>query len=223
MADTKVFFRNATLDDLPEILRVEESWPEEGRAGADKFISRIERFGQGFLLPHFIDPEGKELIVATISSMPMHYAPEQVTEIQSWNQVTNGGYLHDAAPANWNALYIVSGVIGYQYRGSNIFAPSVLRIVELAHALGKRFVLAGAVIPGYRKFCEKNGGMPAFEYCRTRRGNHLVDPLLAMYEGIGFSVPDARHVIPEYYPDDASKNYAAIVVRDLERKPLLNP
>ena len=37
----------------------------------------------------------------------------------------------------------------------------------------------------------------------------------AMYERIGFSVSDACHVIPGYYPDDASRNYAALVVRNL--------
>ena len=115
----------------------------------------------------------------------------------------------------------MSGVIDNRFRGLNIFAPMVLREAALASSMGLRYVVAGAVLPGYRKFCEQHGEINAFEYCATRRGKHLVDPLLAMYEAIGFSVPDALHVIPEYYPDDASRNFAALVVRDLQHRPLI--
>jgi hypothetical protein len=53
-----------------------------------------------------------------------------------------------------------------------------------------------------------------------RKGSKPVDPLLAMYETIHFKVPNNLHVVSEYYPDDASRNYAALVVRDLVNDPL---
>lgn len=217
-----ISIRNATEADLPSILEVEQSWPESGRAGADKFLARIRKFPQGFFLACIQNNEGAETLVATITSMPLNYQPGQVVAFDSWNQVTNEGYLYPVELSGCNALYIVSGVIDERYRGLNIFSPMVLREVELAQSLGLRYVLAGAVIPGYSKYCQKHGGASAYDYCVTRRGNHIVDPLLAMYETIGFSVPDKRHVLPDYYPDDASRNYAALVVRDLEQAPFIS-
>jgi hypothetical protein len=213
--------RNATPADLPAILQVEESWPESGRAGADKFLARLEKFPQGFFLACNDAPAGE--IVATITAMPLRYRADHMQGFKNWDMVTRQGYLPPIDLENANALYIVSGVIDQRYRGQDIFAPMVLREVALAASLGLRYVVAGAVLPGYRRHCEKHGDCLAHEYCSMRRGQHLVDPLLAMYEAIDFSVPDASHVIAEYYPDDASRNYAALVVRDLEATPWVSP
>jgi hypothetical protein len=212
--------RPATPDDLPAILRVEDSWHEQGRAGADKFLARLERFPQGFFLACVGD--SAEQVVATITAMPTHYQADDVSRFSNWDAVTGNGYLAPFDLAACNALYIVSGVIDQRYRGQDIFAPMVLREVALAQSLGLRYVLAGAVLPGYAKHCQRHGECLAHDYCASRRGQHLLDPLLAMYEAIGFGVPDARHVIAEYFPDDASRNHAALVVRDLHARPLLN-
>jgi hypothetical protein len=217
-----ISIRNATPADLPGILQVEQSWPEGSRAGADKFLSRLARFPQGFFLASIPDPEREnaEIVVATMTAMPLNYRPDDLHDFENWNRVTNQGYLYETDLFACNALYIVSGVIDARYRGLNLFTPAVLRETALAQSLGLRYVLAGAVIPGYRKFCERHGELSAFDYCVTRRGKHLVDPLLALYDAIGFSVPNAHHVLPEYYPDDASRNFAALVVRDLRQKPI---
>jgi hypothetical protein len=135
--------------------------------------------------------------------------------------VTNNGYLFEHTDlAACNALYIVSGVIDNAYRGLNVFGPGILKVVEAAASLDKQYVVGGAVIPGYRKYCERHGATDAFQYCSRRVGKHLADPLLALYESIGFTVPDREHVVEGYYPDDASRNYAALVVRDLAKTPL---
>ncbi len=215
-----ISIRQAVPSDLPSILLVEQSWPEDGRASADKFLARLEKFPQGFFLACVHDEAGVEVVVATITAMPLDYQPLTMGNFKCWDQVTNHGYLHDTDLTLCNALYIVSGVIDSRYRGHNIFGPMVLRQVALAQSLDMRYVLAGAVIPGYQKYCNQHEEISAFEYCTSRRGKHLVDPLLAMYETIEFSVLDALHVIPEYYPDDASRNFAALVVRDLQQTPL---
>jgi hypothetical protein len=211
-----ILIRPATPNDLPAILEVEQSWPEDARASADKFLARLEKFPQGFLLACVSDDSGKQRVVGTITAMPLRYDPLAIDRFKTWDQVTNNGYLHDVDLASCNALYIVSGVIDSRYRGINVFGPGVLREVELAQSLGMRYIVAGAVIPGYKKYCRQHGEVSAYDYCTTRRGSHLADPLLAMYETIGFSVRDAQHVIQEYYPDDASRNFAALVVRDLK-------
>jgi hypothetical protein len=211
MAEKSIRCRNATPDDLPGILAVEQSWPEASRAGADKFRSRLERFAEGFFVACV---DGR--IVATITAMPAHHDPEHLERYTDWASVTNQGFLFERRDlAGCNAIYIVSGVIDKEYRTLNIFDPMVLEEVGLAQRLGLRYVVAGAVLPGFRKYTEENGAIAPWAYCCARRGSRLLDPLLAMYERIGFSVPDARHVVAGYYPDDASRNYAALVVRDL--------
>lgn len=211
MAEQSIRCRNATPEDLPGILEVEKSWPEASRAGADKFRARLERFPAGFFVACIGDR-----IVATITAMPARYDPAHLERYRDWASVTNDGYLF-AQPdlAACNAIYIVSGVIDKDHRHLNIFDPMVLKEVELAQGLGLRYVVAGAVLPGFRKYAEENGAVDPHAYCSARRGSRLADPLLAMYERIGFSVPDARHVVAGYYPDDASRNYAALVVRDI--------
>lgn len=213
--------RAATEADLPAILAVEASWPEVARAGSDKFLARLRKFPEGFFVASVPGADGQPVLVATITSMPMHYRAASVGHLGDWDVVTNHGYLPDICAPDCNALYIVSGVIDAQFRGLDIFAPMVLQVVALAQRMSLRYVLAGAVIPGYRRYCEQFGDVPAAQYCATRRGRHWVDPLLALYESIGFEVPDAQHVLADYFPDDASLNYSAMVVRDLLQQPLI--
>ena len=214
-----ISLRNAVRADLDAILAVEQSWHAGGRAGADKFIARLERFPEGFFVVG-VTEAGREKLVATVTSMPLHYDPAHPGGFSSWDAVTNNGYLFAGMDAaRCNAIYIVSGVIDSAYRGLNLFAPAILQEVDLAKRLALRYVIGGAVLPGYNNYCETHGEVDAYTYCTRRRGRTLVDPLLAMYQKIGFAVPDAGHVIAEYYPDDASRNYAALVVRDLQENP----
>lgn len=206
--------RNARLDDIAQIMRVEGSWEEAARAPKKKLVARIEKFAKGYFLAYADNKEEK--VVATITSMPMAFNPNDVSQFDNWDSVTNYGYLPENINiAKSNALYIVSGVIDEEFRGYDIFSPMVLKVVELAKEMSLNYVLAGAVIPGFKRYKEKYPEASAYEYAEKRRKQSLIDPLLHMYEKIGFKVPDSRHIIPEYYPDDASMNYAALLVNDL--------
>jgi hypothetical protein len=201
--------RNAVAEDLDQIMAVEESWPAGGRAPREKFVARLQRFPQGVFVAEL---DGR--IYATITSCPIRYDPAEPDRLSTWAEVTNDGYLmekHDLSACN--ALYIVSGIIDKSHRGSGIFAPMVKRQASLARALGLRYVVAGAFIPGYARHREEHGDITAAEYAFLRRGRRLVDPLLEMYSRLGFAVPDPNHVVKDYFPDAASLNYAALVVR----------
>ena len=200
--------RNAGARDLDRIMAVEESWPEVARAPREKFVARLEKFPDGFLLA-----EQAGHACGTMTSCPFRYDPTDLHRLRSWNEVTNNGYLHDQEGIeNYNSLYIVSGVIAKDARGGDIIERLALAQVDLAGRLGLDYVLAGAVIPGYARYLEKHGPIAAPEYVMLRRGKRLVDPFLEKYRRIGFTVPDKDHVIEEYFPDAQSKNYAAIVV-----------
>jgi len=214
--------RNAVAADIPAVLEVEASWPAESRAGRDKFESRLARFPEGFFVATIANPAGSgEIMVATCTSQPVNYDPAHLERFRTWDAVTNGGYLTEKIDrAANNALYVVSGVIDLRHRNLNLFPAGILAQAALAQKMGYRYVVGGAVMPGYRRYCERNGPIEAWEYAQLRRGGHLADPLLAMYESIKFHVPDRSHVIPEYFPDEPSMNNAAMVVRDLKKDPL---
>lgn len=200
---------NPTLDDLPEIMRVEQSWPESGRAPEDKFIARMQKFPRGF----FVAASGGRL-VATITACPATYDPNDLGRFSNWKDVTNDGYLYDIGDlSDYNAIYVVSGVIDTGVRGSDVFVPMMTKEIELAAELGYAHVCAGAVLPGYAQYCKKHGRIDPEDYVFTKVGRHWVDPLLEMYRKMSFSVPDRSHVKRDFYPDEASLNCAALVVR----------
>ena len=88
-------------------------------------------------------------------------------------------------------------------------------MADAAKQLKFQFVVAGAVIPGYDKYCKRYGPIAAEEYVFMTKGRRFVDPLLASYQRIGFQVPDKSHVKANYYPDPDSHNYAALVVKSV--------
>ena len=130
--------RLAKESDLPAILKVEESWPVAGRAGADKFLARLRNFGRGFFVATLGLPEGGERIIGTITSMPVSYEPTRPHAFKSWDAVTHDGYLGDCRLEGCDALYIVSGVIDAEHRSLNVAmywpAPSCPGTVAFARS-----------------------------------------------------------------------------------------
>jgi hypothetical protein len=206
--------RQATLADLDGIMKVEEAWPEHQRATADMMLSRLKKFPEGF----WVFVRGDE-VVGTLTSCPIEYQPTDLGKLTSWDEATHNGYLADIDLAKANALYLVSGVLRQDVRGGNTHSLLIDAPVDLALRLGLRYILAGAKMPGYDAYCRRYGNLDAREYAFTKLHGCLVDPFLEMYRGFGFSVPDRNHIIEAFYPDPPSRNYGAIVVRDLE--PLL--
>ena len=204
--------RRATLDDLDGIMHVEKSWPEPARAPQEKFIARLERFPEGFLVATH-----ENNIVATLTACLTNYDPDHPERLSNWQTVTNDGYLYEGQSTKENnSLYIVSGVVAKDYSGSeDLFSESMLMQYALAKDLGLEYMLGGAVLPGYSRHLKKHQEVSAAEYVMTTKAGKPIDPLLCKYHQIGFKVPDERHVIKNYFPDDASKNYAAIVVRQV--------
>lgn len=205
--------RPATVEDMDGIMRVEQSWPESARASREVLLTRLEKFPEGFLVATH-----DEIVVATLTACLIHYDPNHPQKLSNWGKVTNNGLLHDQhQKEEHNALYIVSGVVDKSYSGKkDLFSESMMQQYALAKKLGMDYMLGGSVIPGYKRYIRSNPGISAEEYVMTRKSEKPVDPLLCKYHLVGFEVPDRHHVIKNYFPDESSKNYAAIVVRKVE-------
>ncbi|MBL4820578.1 MAG: GNAT family N-acetyltransferase [Gammaproteobacteria bacterium] len=203
--------RKANKKDISGIMRVEQSWPEEERASQEKMESRLEKFSTGFIVA-----EADNTIVGTLTTCPMVYKMDQPGSFSTWNEVTGEGYLPPMQePNHYNSLYIVSAGIDKMHRGKGIFELLIKNIVHVTTDLNYSFVTAGAVIPGYARYCNKYGHTDAKEYVFLKRGERFVDPFMELYRRLNFFVPDENHVIPNYYHDDASLHYAAVVVHKI--------
>lgn len=204
--------RQATLADLERIMKLEEAaWPEHQRASADMMLARLKKFSQGF----WVVVRGED-VVGAVTSCPIEYQPSSPGRFKSWDETTNHGYLPEIDWAKANALYLVSGTLRPDSRGGKTLSLLVDPPVELARRLGLRYIVGGAKMPGYDAYCRRHGYLDARDYAFTKLHGCLVDPFLEMHRGFGFSVPDRDHIIKDFYPDLPSRNYGALVVRDLE-------
>ncbi|WP_028933381.1 hypothetical protein [Pseudonocardia spinosispora] len=202
--------RQASLADLDDIMSVEADWEESQRASREQMATRLEKFAAGFWL---YEQDGE--VVGTLMSFPLRYAPEEVSQLSSWDRVTNEGDYPDIDLASANGLYLASGSIKKRARGSTVYVAMMETPVDAARDMGLRYVLAGAKIPGYDAYCRRFGDVDAADYAFRRLGGALVDPLLEMYRGHDYHVPDRAHIVKDYYPDPPSRDYGALVVRTL--------
>lgn len=200
--------RTATLSDLSQLVILENEWPENARATEDQLRERILKFPKGFFIA-----EDETGIVASIICCPYDYQPNDLSNFSSWDVVISKGYSGNLAETN--ALYVVSGTTKKSRYSSDLFDAGVTHVVDLAKAMGKQYVVAGCLLPGYAKFKEKNKDATADEYVFTKVQERFVDPLIEKYRRLQFIVPNKHHVIANYFPHEDSLNYSALAVRNL--------
>lgn len=198
--------RTASLNDLPLLLKLEaEVWPEHARASEQTLKQRIESFAEGFFIA-----ENENGIIGSIITCPYHYESSDLSNYRSWQQVAE----HTKTTPG-NALYIVSGTSKPVSDADLMFETGLNLVQKLAQKLNKQFITAGALLPGFGRFLKKYPQTSAEEYAFTQRRGKYVDPLIERYRRHGFTIPSKEHVIADYFPDEASLNYSAIVVKAL--------
>ncbi|MEM7100002.1 MAG: hypothetical protein AAF541_17175 [Pseudomonadota bacterium] len=191
------------------VLELELEWPESQRASPETLAKRFAKYPDGFLLAWH-----EQTAAGLLTFVPVKYSSDDLSGFESWDQVTNGGDLHWPVEKA-NALYIVSGLVRSGYHDKHIFEFGVSEVAGLAKQLGYDYVLAGARIPGYRRFFEKHGPIAAHEYAALEHRGRLRDPLLQMYRALDFNVPNANHIKADYYPDESSMDHGALVVHQI--------
>lgn len=202
--------RTVTHADLPQLLELEKEWPEHARATEKQLSARIKKFSEGYFVA--VD---KTEIVASIISHPYDYFPHNLSNFQSWSSVLNKCYLTDVDFQNTNALYIISGTVKKAYAKQGFFNDGIVEIVNLAKKIGKKHVVAGSILPGYARHLNKIGHMSAADYVFESINGRFLDPMIEKYRRLDFKVPDKSHVMSNYFPDESSLNYSALVVKDV--------
>ncbi|MEU7769042.1 hypothetical protein AB0B25_28635 [Nocardia sp. NPDC049190] len=205
-----ILARQATVDDLDEIMLIEQDWDESQQASREQMIARLRAFAEGFWI---FEQHGE--VVGTLMGFPMRYTAEKVDELSDWDTVTGNGYYPEIDLDTANAIYLASGSLKRTARGGTAYAVMMETPVGLAERYGLDYVLTGAKIPGYNAYCRRFGEIDVRDYAFRTLGGCLVDPFLEMYRGHHYLVPDRRHIVADYYPDPPSRDYGAIVVRSV--------
>jgi hypothetical protein len=204
--------RNATLADLPQLMELEQEWPVHVRAAEQDLALRLKKFAAGFFIAS--DHSG---MIASIISHPYLYSPGELVNFQSWGQIVQQCYHQDISLDQTNAIYIVAGTTRKTPYVTELFNTGIELVESLARAMGKQYVIAGALLPGFAKYRKKHAHVSASDYAFTQSQGRYIDPLLEKYRRMGFHVPDKNHVVENYFPDDNSLGFSALVVKDLRR------
>ena len=198
---------NAKIKDLDKVIELEnEIWPEGTRASKEKFESRLKIFPQGFFLAL-----KNEEVIGTSTSEIINYEPENPPT--SWENITDKGYIRNHN-LNGNALYVVSiGAVSRSGGGSALISAQK----NLAQKLDLKYLILGARISGYDKYCKTNKEININDYIKLKReDDELLDSELRFYTRNGLKL---HKIISNYMQEDKeSRNYGAIMVWENKSK-----
>ena len=196
--------RQATLDDIDEMLRVEAvAWPEGSRATREMFAARIETFPEGQRCA-FVN----EVMVGHVALQIICLDPEH-PEFTTWMEVTDDGFIQQSHNPNGNTLYGVN----LSSSGSNVGSVGIALLQAAACLGGKLGLCRGALgsrMPGYHRVADK---MTANEYAFAvhKNGKPIDHEIAFMKQGFGDGFRIVR-VLPNYFPCKESLDYGVLLV-----------
>ncbi len=197
---TGIKIRQATKNDLPDLLHIdEEIWPDF-RASEEMFRSRIEIFPRGQLVATI-----ENLVVGSLFTLRINYV-EWGKRSFSWNQITDNGTFRTTYRFNGTDLYGVGLAVLKKFQVMGIADRLMIGAGRIVFQKNLRAIYLGSRMPKYYKY----SGMDPEEYITLRRNGRSIDPEIRLYESAGFSVVK---LLPNYVIDSASSNFGVLMVR----------
>ena len=212
----KIRIRQARVDDIEAILLVEKkAWPENLRASREMYESRLGTFPQGTLVA---EGEGKIEGVVVVEIVNFR----SVSDVCSWNEATDYGYIRKSHDPQGNTLYGVNLSISPQTQ-SRVAVALLEAVDKLAIKLDFKQIILGGRIPRFARYlkhyCQKNGisvisdekrDKIADHYIRaTTRKGHSLDPQITFYQKVGTKI---IKLLPNYFKDPESLDYGALLI-----------
>lgn len=198
------YLKTRSHDELLEgVMHVETTaWPPELQATVDKFISRLNIFPEGFMVA---EDNGK--IEGFTTSQITNYDP---VARKTWDDFTDSGTIVRSHNSSGDSLYVVSVAVASEAQGKGVGTKLIESQKDLVKGRGLQLLFLGARIPGYDEYCKKNGDINAEDYIHLKDDKGLpVDPEIRFYGRYGLQ---PKKVIPEFEPDDPSRNYGVVMV-----------
>ncbi len=193
--------RQATINDIPEIIRVEnETWPAGAAATPEMFKSRIETFPEGVLVAE--DDDGR--LVGVVAFERIHYDIDN--PISTWRDVTDNGMIRGSHDPNGDTIF------GVDLSATPDAPPKtgtrlLLEVGRYAINHNIRRGILGGRIPKYREYADL---MTPEEYLHAKdsRGQPL-DPEVRFYKRAGLKI---GKVLPCYFDDPDSLSYGVQLI-----------
>lgn len=200
----KVKIREAEIEDIPKILKIEEeTWKEEGAASEEMFESRIKTFPEGTLLAEI---EGE--IVGVVATERVNYDPKN--DAYTWYEITDNGFIKNSHKPDGNTIYGVDLSVASSFRRLGVGTKLLESIGKLAIRYNVKQGMLGGRIPGYYKHANK---MSVEEYVNatvdTGKGARSLDPEIDFYKKAGLKIVK---IIPNYFRDPESLNYGILLL-----------
>lgn len=189
---------------LGEVMRVErEAWPVEWQATREKFEARLEVFPEGFFLA-FANGQLAGVTTAEIVQFDPKKPPE------TWDEVTENGYIRKTHNRAGNALYVVSVGVAPEFQGQGIGRELMDAQKQLARNLNLKYLFLGARIPQFSQFHKSYPEVTVGQYVNSEENpGRKLDAEIRFYESCDLKV---RKVVPNYGPDPESENFGVIMV-----------
>lgn len=192
--------RQASLKDVPEIIRVEnETWPPGEAATEEMFRSRIQVFPQGVFVAEF-----REQLVGVVAFQRMHFDLD--CPISTWKKTTDSGMIRASHSPEGETIFGIdlSATPSAPPKTGTRLLAEVGRYA-IYHNL-KHGILGGR-IPKYSEHSDK---MTPEEYLEAKNVNgEPLDPEVRFYKRAGLKI---GKVIPGYFDDPDSMSYGVLLI-----------
>ena len=197
---SSVQVRRATLDDVPEIIRIEnETWPSGEAATEEMFRSRIQTFPEGVYLAEY---QGR--LVGVVAFERLDYDIDN--PVSTWSEATDNGMIRGSHEPNGNTIFGIdlSATPSAPHGTGTRLLFEVGRYAIYNNL--KRGILGGR-IPKYSEYADR---MTAQEYLDAvdDQGRPL-DPEVRFYRRAGLKM---GKVLPGYFDDPSSLSYGVLLI-----------
>ncbi len=166
-------------------------------------LAHLEVFPEG----QWVAVESDGLVVG--SSTSLRISSDLAMKPHTWSEITGRGRLSTHDPAG-DVLYGVNIVVDPACQGLGYARLLYQARYRLAQALGCRWIVAGARIPGYHELAHQ---MTPEAYIGGVVSGTLFDPTLSKQLQVGFRV---LGVLRDYAPDHETHDHAALIALPVE-------
>ena len=204
MKKKKIKIREATIKDIPQILKIERgAWKEAGAASREMFESRIKTFPEGTLVA---ERDGE--VLGVVSTERINYNIKK--DAYTWYEVTDSGFIRNSHNPNGNIIYGVDMSVRPSFQNLGVGTRLLESIGKLAIRYNLKFGMLGGRIPNYYKYADK---MSVEEYIKSTVNvggkEKSLDPEINFYKKAGLKIVK---IIPNYYKDPDSLNYGVLLL-----------
>lgn len=154
----------------------------------EQFESLINTFPEGQVCIEF-----QKKLIASSSSIILNF--DEYSDIHSWSEITDGGYITNHLNSG-DTLYGIEIMVDPDYRGLKISRRLYQARKDLVKKRNIKRIVIGGRIPGYYRVRKQ---MTASEYVDKVTTKELVDPVLTPQISNGFVL---IRLIPDYMPSD---------------------